>query len=139
VTAYDVLGVPRTAEAAEIKAAYRRLAARHHPDAPGGDEERMKTVNAAYDAVSDPERRAAYDTETFGVRCTMNIEEFAMFVEIDADLAAVDVMATLATMMNMGLLDKESAMRHIEEMLRPGDAGGRDGVGRAARGRTRNG
>jgi DnaJ-class molecular chaperone len=61
---YQVLGVPRTADADAIKQAYRRLARTLHPDLNPGDaraEERFKEVSAAYDFLSDPETRARYD------------------------------------------------------------------------------
>ncbi len=59
---YQILGVDRTATAAEIKAAYRRLAKGNHPDLIGGDgHARMAEINRAHDVLSDPERRAQYD------------------------------------------------------------------------------
>lgn len=48
------------ASAEDIKRAYRRAALTHHPDR-GGDQQRMKQVNAAYEVLSDPVRRAEYD------------------------------------------------------------------------------
>jgi molecular chaperone DnaJ len=59
---YDTLGVPKNASADEIKKAYRTLAREHHPDASGGDEARFKEIQGAYDLLSDPEKRQAYDT-----------------------------------------------------------------------------
>ena len=50
-----------TASFAEIRAAYRDLARRYHPDAQGGDGPTMAAVNAAWEVLSDPDRRAAYD------------------------------------------------------------------------------
>ncbi len=61
---YEVLGVGRDATADEVKKAYRRLARDLHPDANPGDPEaegRFKEATAAYEALSDPERRARYD------------------------------------------------------------------------------
>jgi molecular chaperone DnaJ len=61
---YDVLGVGRAATDQEIKAAFRRLAKECHPDRCNGDttsETRFKELNEAYDALKDPQRRAAYD------------------------------------------------------------------------------
>lgn len=51
---WAVLGVPPTASDQEIHAAYRRLAARHHPDRPGGDAARMAAINEAYAAIRSP-------------------------------------------------------------------------------------
>jgi len=67
---YEVLGVPRSASEEEIKRAFRRLAFECHPDhnSDGGAEERFKEVNEAYEVLSDPEKRAAYDR--FGHRGT---------------------------------------------------------------------
>ena len=61
---YKILGVPKDADAATIKKAYRKLAKDLHPDANAGDkkiEEKFKAVSEAYDVVSDPKRRAEYD------------------------------------------------------------------------------
>lgn len=57
---YQILGVPRTATAAEIKKAFRKLARTHHPDA-GGDEAKFKEINEAYEVLSDDKKRELYD------------------------------------------------------------------------------
>ncbi len=57
LTHYEVLGVGRTASAAEVRRAYVALARRHHPDAPGGDERRMQEVTAAWAVLGDARRR----------------------------------------------------------------------------------
>lgn len=62
---YDVLGVARDASQDDIKRAYRKAAAKHHPDRNPDDptaEDRFKEVNEAYTALSDPEKRKVYDT-----------------------------------------------------------------------------
>ena len=61
---YEVLGVSRTASEPEIKAAYRKLAKRFHPDANPGDksaDHAFKEIGEAYEALKDPQKRAAYD------------------------------------------------------------------------------
>ncbi|WP_028558698.1 J domain-containing protein [Paenibacillus pinihumi] len=61
---YEVLGVARTATAAELKSAYRKLAKQLHPDVNGGTaeaEQRFKKLKEAYETLSDPEKRQAYD------------------------------------------------------------------------------
>jgi curved DNA-binding protein len=61
---YAILGVSKTATAAEIKQAYRKLARKYHPDVNPGDataEEKFKVLNEANEVLSDPETRAKYD------------------------------------------------------------------------------
>lgn len=61
---YDTLGVKRTATEKEIRSAYRRLARRFHPDVNPGDpdaERKFKEVNAAYEVLSDADKRGKYD------------------------------------------------------------------------------
>lgn len=57
---YSTLGVPRTASQDEIKRAYRKLAAQHHPDK-GGDTAKFQEIQGAYAVIGDPEKRAEYD------------------------------------------------------------------------------
>jgi curved DNA-binding protein len=61
---YKILGVDRKAGEDQIRAAYRKLAMKHHPDKNPGDkkaEEKFKEINEAYQVLSDPEKRARYD------------------------------------------------------------------------------
>ena len=57
---YDKLGISRSADASEIKKAYRSLALLHHPDK-GGDPEKFKQIQHAYDILSDDQRKVFYD------------------------------------------------------------------------------
>jgi molecular chaperone DnaJ len=58
---YEILGVSKGASPEEIKKAYRTLAHQHHPDKAGGDEAKFKEINAAYQVLSNPEKRQQYD------------------------------------------------------------------------------
>jgi DnaJ-class molecular chaperone len=61
---YNLLGIPRNAPEKDVKAAYRRLARKYHPDVNPGDkaaEARFKEVNEAFEVLSDPEKRRKYD------------------------------------------------------------------------------
>jgi len=60
---YEILGVRRDASDQEIKSAFRQLAKKYHPDANGDKdaEVRFKEINTAYEALKDPQKRAAYD------------------------------------------------------------------------------
>ncbi len=62
---YDILGLPKNASDEDIKRAYRNLAKKHHPDANPGDSaagEKFKELSEAYQVLSDPQKRKAYDT-----------------------------------------------------------------------------
>ena len=60
---YEVMGVPKNASDDEIKKAYRKLAKKYHPDLNPGEKEaeaKFKAVNAAYEQLSDKDKRARY-------------------------------------------------------------------------------
>jgi molecular chaperone DnaJ len=58
---YEILGVSKTASDDEIKKAFRKAAVQYHPDKQGGDEEKFKEVNEAYEVLKDKQKRQRYD------------------------------------------------------------------------------
>lgn len=68
-TLYEELGVTRKSSSDEIKKAYRKLALKNHPDK-GGDSEKFKKIQAAYDILSDPDKKSKYDQ--FGLEGVQN-------------------------------------------------------------------
>ena len=91
---YEVLGLSSSADAAEIKTAYRRLALQYHPDRNPGDkgaEERFKEISEAYATLRDPEARARYDrfgsTRPQASRPDFNTVDWqTIFQEADIDI-----------------------------------------------------
>ena len=76
---YEVLGVERNAKEETIKTAYRKLARKWHPDLFHTDEEiriaeeKMKELNAAWELIGTPEKRASFDTSN-PVHCILESE-----------------------------------------------------------------
>ena len=95
---YDILGVPRNASEDDIKKAYRKLAMKHHPDRNQGDaakaaEEKFKEAKEAYEMLTDPQKRAAYDQfghagvdPNMGGRGGPGAEGFGGFAEAFGDI-----------------------------------------------------
>lgn len=102
---YKILGIEQGATAAEVKAAYRKLAAKYHPDQPDGDLEKMQTINNAYDTLKDPDKRSFYDHS----RKTQ--QSFHRSASSGAHSSSTQY-------------DFDQRMRDVEEMLRRAQAGG---------------
>jgi len=58
---YKILGISKDSTQDEIKKAYYKLARQYHPDKEGGDEEKFKEINEAYQVLGDKEKRTQYD------------------------------------------------------------------------------
>ena len=75
MTYYETLGVARDATPDEIKRAYRKLASQHHPDK-GGDKAKFQEIQAAYDTLSNDQKRQQYDMQQNGFGGGGNFREF---------------------------------------------------------------
>ena len=62
--AYETLGVPKGASDEEIKRAYRKMAAQHHPDKQGGNTAKFQEIQSAYETLTDPQKRQQHDNPT---------------------------------------------------------------------------
>jgi molecular chaperone DnaJ len=99
---YEVLGVPRDADAPAIKDAFRKLALRYHPDRnkEPGAEDRFKEIAEAYAVLSDPKKRAAYDAGGFARVSGLTPED--LFANIDFE----DLLGGLSFDWGGGLFDR---------------------------------
>jgi len=80
---YEILGLQQGCSPEEIKKAYRRLASQHHPDK-GGDTATFQNIQAAYETLSDPNKRSQYDMGGARSRSNQRANEFDQFSEIFA-------------------------------------------------------
>jgi DnaJ-class molecular chaperone len=80
---YEILGLQQGCSPEEIKKAYRRLASQHHPDK-GGDTATFQNIQAAYETLSDPNKRSQYDMGGARPRPNQRANEFDQFNEIFA-------------------------------------------------------
>jgi molecular chaperone DnaJ len=118
---YEVLGITRTATHEEIKIAFRRLASTHHPDKNPDDPRaavRFKEINASYQVLSDPQRRAMYDR--FGHRAEEPGSPFGQggpfaggVVDI-SDIAFDGILGDLLGVFGVGKGDKGDIKRELE-------------------------
>lgn len=85
---YETLGVSKDASSEEIKKAYRRLARKYHPDInkEEGSENKFKEINAAYEILSDEEKRRQYDMRGDSMFGGQNFSDFARSAEGFGDL-----------------------------------------------------
>lgn len=79
---YKILGIKKDADGKAIKAAYRRQSAVHHPDKAGGDTEKFQQVKLAYDVLSDPGRKARYDSTGRVDEVRATSEKIKAFIEV---------------------------------------------------------
>jgi molecular chaperone DnaJ len=118
---YEVLGVVRTSTHEEIKVAFRKLAAQHHPDKNPDDPRahvRFKEINASYQVLSDPQRRAMYDR--FGHRAEEPGSPFGQggpfaggVVDI-GDIAFDGILGDLLGVFGVGKGDRGDIKRDLE-------------------------
>ncbi len=118
---YETLGVAKGASPEEIKAAFRKQASIHHPDRNPDDPKagtRFKELNAAYQVLSDPQRRAMYDR--FGHRAEESGSPFASNgpfaggVVDFSDLAVEGILGDLLGVFGVGRSDKGHLKRELE-------------------------
>ena len=88
---YKILGVTRDASSEDIKRAFHKLAHKHHPHK-GGDENKFKEINEAYQVLSNQEKRAQYDTFDSGENMNWNWGNSPSGPNVDFDLGDLSEM-----------------------------------------------
>lgn len=121
MTHYETLGVSPDATPDEIKQAFRRRASEAHPDK-GGEPEGMAEINRAYEALSDPDRRAEYDSTGTNAGKSIDVEArdalitlFRTSLENDGD--HVDDVAQMLNAHLQGLRNHQSAVEAERKRL----------------------
>ena len=111
---YDILGVSKDASEKDIKRAYRRLAAKYHPDVnhEPGAEEKFKKINEAYETLSDSQKRAQYDQ--FG-----SAGPQVLAVKASAVLVVVKLILTLVAALTISLVNSLVAAVVLVETQQP--------------------
>lgn len=121
---YEVLGVPRTATAGEIKSAYRRKSSEVHPDRNGGDTALQQAVNAAYTTLRDPEKRAHYDQHGEDKKAEPTLDEraikfliqhFEEYLLVDGNMFAMIERAMVEGRERMEM-SKRDALKQIKKL-----------------------
>lgn len=120
---YEVLGVPPDADSDTIKRGFRVAASKAHPDRKGGSDEAMAAVNEAYELLSDPERRAAFD-ERGETGAPQDIEQaarsqladaFKQFIDNDRDLG--DPIPQIEQAINNAIHQYRQQIRQFERRI----------------------
>lgn len=117
---YDILEVPVTATQEEIKKAYRKKALQHHPDK-GGDQETFKKLNAAYEILSNPEKRELYNNSgKTGLRDSGDVSEdvlAAMFGNIFQKMGGFGNMFGILRNVHNAIRKTQPTIHHLNVSL----------------------
>ena len=114
---YDALGVPRNADTATIRKAYKKKASKHHPDK-GGKPEDMAAVNRAHDVLTDETLRVQYD-QTGDDRPGRGLEQFVRaclmeFFNQAVDSAVVDIVGTVRRNMTQVIHNSDQSLATLQ-------------------------
>lgn len=111
---YEILGLSKTATPAEIRRAFRKAATVNHPDK-GGDAAKMAGINAAYEVLSNPERREQYDqtgeTEQKQSLRSEALHRVVMFVHLAAEAGAMDIVGHTLTLVEAEIAKAKSGIQ----------------------------
>jgi len=129
VDLYKTLGVNRNASSKGIQNAFRRLVKKHHPDR-GGDPEKFREVQEAYDVLSDPERRSRYDATGDTSKKVDNREAllalavsraYALLLDkvlsTKRDLTTIDVVGEMKSLLDAKIRETEESLPELRKVM----------------------
>lgn len=120
---YEILGIPKTASAAEIRKAYHALAKESHPDLTGEETEAYKEASAAYSLLSNPQRRAHYDEygqdapEIDSTAKSLLIQIFMTKLNAGASVTQTDLILEVRKAIDRQVLDFKSVKTNTQRAV----------------------
>ena len=113
---YEVLGITKDATENEVKAAYRKKAALHHPDR-GGDEKIFKLVSEAYKVLKDASTRKAYDEGNYKPKVDIQQEVYSILAEMYMRVVEMDVDSnTLRAMRHLAVKSLQDVGNNLKQL-----------------------
>jgi DnaJ-class molecular chaperone len=121
---YTTLEIPKTSTQDDIKKAYRKLAMKYHPDRNGGNEDKFKKIQEAYDILSDPKKRQQYDSPPpqFGFNTNhMDMNDFFnhVFGQASHRKAQQSSKQVLRTTVSISLVDAYNGTQQMMQVQTP--------------------
>lgn len=117
---YKEMNLERDASPEEVTAAYRRESSKRHPDREGGSEEAFKALGAAYEILSDPEKRRAFDEfgDTTGSEAQARGVLRSIFQQFLSTKQPGDPLTSIAGQLEIGKTTQEGEIERFERMAK---------------------
>ena len=119
---YEILGIKSIATKAEIKAAYKKLSMKHHPDRKGGNLDKFKLIQYAFDVLYHDGKRAEYDTtgevkQEFDDRAKLFGILSALLIEVIDSAPDADYLSEMRTIITLKRQEMQELLRRAEALV----------------------